>query len=119
MELTSTDLPEGIRKITLSGRLDVQGANDIDLKFTVLTSGERVLAVIDLSGVDFMASLGISTLVRNARSAKLRGGNLVLLRPQPNVAKVLASTGIDKVISICYEWDDALVAVRGPASPLL
>ena len=119
MELTSTDLPNGIRKIELSGRFDVQGASDIDLRLTVLVSTQATLAVVDLAGVDFLASIGVATLVRNAKTAKLRGGKMVLLHPQPNVAKVLAATRIDQVIPVCYELDEALALVQASTSPLL
>jgi anti-sigma B factor antagonist len=117
IELTSVDLPDGIRKIDLSGRLDIAG--EIDLKFTVLMSARQAFAVVDLSGVDFLASIGLATLVRGAKTARLRGGNMVLLNPQSNVAKVLASSRIDQVIPVCHDLDHALTVVRLGPSPLL
>jgi anti-sigma B factor antagonist len=119
IELTSVDLPDGIRKIDLSGRLDIEGAGEIDLKFTVLMSAHQAFAVVDLSGVDFLASIGLATLVRGAKTARLRGGNMVLLNPQSNVAKVLASSRIDQVIPVCHDLDHALTVVRLGPSPLL
>ena len=118
MKLTSTDLPDGVRKIDLSGRLDLEGADAIDLKLTVLVSSRRTFAVVDLTAVDFLASIGIATLVRNAKAVRLREGNMVLLNPQPNVAKVLASTRIDQMIPVCYSLDEAqrLVRAQPPAS---
>lgn len=92
MELVYADLDDGIRKIDLRGRLDMEGANTIDLKFTALTATQKNFIIVDLSGVEFIATLGIATLVRNAKAARLRSGNLVLLSPQPNVANVLATT---------------------------
>jgi anti-sigma B factor antagonist len=118
MTLTSTDLPDGIRKIDLIGRLDLEGANAIDLKFTVLTSTDQTLSVVDLSGVDFLASIGISTLVRGAKAAKLRRGNLVLLSPRPNVAAVLASTRIDLMIPVCQTLDQARLVLKERPSSL-
>jgi anti-sigma B factor antagonist len=118
MELTTTDLPDGIRKIDLFGRLDVEGADAITLKFTVLTTAEQMLSIVDMSGVDFLASIGLATLVRNAKAARLRGGNMVLLNPQPSAAKVLASTRIDQMIPVCYSLDEARVLVRTAPSPM-
>lgn len=114
MELTITQLDNGTRKIDLAGRLDLEGAQAIDLKFTVLTASERTFSVIDLSGVEFMASMGIATLVRNAKAARLREGNMVLLNPQANVAKVLTAMGIDRLIPICYSLADACTLVLTP-----
>ena len=67
MELISTDLPDGIRKIDLTGRLDLEGADAIDLKLTVLVSTQRTFAIVDLGQVEFLASIGIATLVRNEK----------------------------------------------------
>jgi len=112
MELTYSDFEDGVRKIDLVGRLDLEGANEIDLRFTALTSAARMLTIVDLAGVEFLASIGIATLVRNARSARLREGNLVLINPRPNVAQVLTSTKIDSLLPVCATLEEARAAVR-------
>lgn len=117
MELTSTDLPDGIRKIDLSGRLDLEGTDAIDLKLTVLISARQTFAIVDLAAVEFLASLGIAVLMRNAKAARRREGNVVLLNPRPNVAKVLAAMRIDQLIPVCYSLDEARVLVRAPPPP--
>ena len=100
MELSTEQLAEGIERISLVGRLDSVGVQDIDLRFTTLMSTRKVLAVVDLSAVSFLASIGIRTLVTNARAQKLRGGAMVLASPQPLVAEVLKTAGIDEVIPV-------------------
>jgi anti-anti-sigma factor len=115
MELAYVDLDDGIRKIDLKGRLDLEGANAIDLKFTALSATQKNYIIVDLSGVDFIATLGIATLVRNAKAARLRMGNLVLLNPQQNVANVLRTTRIDQIVTVCQDLDQARVQVRATA----
>jgi anti-anti-sigma factor len=112
MELVYMDLEDGLRKIDLKGRLDVEGANAIDLKFTALAASQKTFVIVDLSEVDFIASMGIATLVRSAKSARLREGNLVLLSPQPNVASVLAMTRIDQILPVCRSLEEARAQVR-------
>lgn len=112
MELISTDLPDGIRKIDLHGRLDLDGADAIDLKLTVLVSVERTFSIIDLSDVDFVASIGIATLVRSAKAARRRNGNVVLMNPSPNVATVLTTTRIDRVIPVAKTLEEARALVK-------
>jgi anti-anti-sigma factor len=112
MELTYSDLEDGTRKIDLVGRLDLEGANKIDLRFTALTTAAQTFSVIDLSAVEFIASIGIATLVRNARAARLRHGNLVLLSPRPNVAQVLTSMKIDQLLPLYTTLENARAAVR-------
>ena len=41
-----------------------------------------------------MACLGLRTLMVSAKSMANKGGKMVLLNPQPNVEKVLETTGV-------------------------
>lgn len=116
MELTYEDLENGVRKIDLKGRLDIEGANAVDLRFTALAATQRSFLVVDLTFIDFIASLGVATLVRTAKAASLRKGKLVLLNPQPNVAKVLAATRVDQVVPVCTSLDEAFACVLSDAS---
>jgi anti-anti-sigma factor len=59
---------------------------------------------VDLSGVTFIASLGIRTLITGAKATANNGGKMVLLNPQPNVERVLRTSRVDTVIPII---DDA------------
>jgi len=38
---------------------------------------------------------------------------MVLLAPQPNVARVLQSTRVDQILDVFYDLEQALEAVRG------
>ncbi|MGA7328315.1 MAG: hypothetical protein WBX25_28450 [Rhodomicrobium sp.] len=62
MELTTADLDNGITKVLLSGRMDIEGATAVDLRFSVLAGSKKKL-LVDLSQVSFMASLGIHALM--------------------------------------------------------
>ena len=117
MELTYLDDAEGVRTITLKGRMDLEGANAIDLRFTTLTATDRTFVVVDLTLVDFMASMGLGTLVRSAKAARLRQGNMVLFNPKPLVRQVLASTRIDQVLQVFTDLNQARLAVK--ASPAI
>ena len=56
--------------------------------------GELRLVV---SGLSFADSAAMQTLALAARTMKERGGTLVLLHPQPAVARLLALTGAEQV----------------------
>ena len=109
MELSLETLPDDITKVSLTGRLDIQGAEKIDLPFSTLASHRKV--IVDLSHVSFLASMGIRTIVLTARSVKSKGGVLVLQDPQPDVEKVLVISGIDTLIPIVHGIDAARAAV--------
>jgi anti-sigma B factor antagonist len=99
MKLETVDLENGVTKISLSGRLDIQGALKIDSEFTAIAEAKKNI-VVDLSEVTFLASLGIRTLIVGAKAAANNGGKLVLLNPQPNVESVLRSSNVDTVMPI-------------------
>lgn len=111
MELTFEDLEDGVRTIRLAGRLDMEGADAIDLKLTSLAAVRQGYVVLDLTLVEFLASIGVSVILRTARALSSRGGRLVLLGPRPNIADVLNRTQIDQIIPVFHD----LAAARAAA----
>jgi stage II sporulation protein AA (anti-sigma F factor antagonist) len=67
-----------------------------------LSGGARHLTA-DVSALRFADSASIRALVLAARTLKERGGNLVLVSPQPPVARVLSLTGADQLLTIRRE----------------
>lgn len=116
MELTTEQLEGGIQKINLVGRLDIQGAEKVDLKLTALISTQKTLTVIDISGVEFIASIGVRTLVSNAKASKSRGGKLALAGPNADVMKVLETTGVDTLVPVKATLDEAIEALNSEES---
>ena len=110
MNIDAETLANGVLKINLAGRMDVQGAQAIDLKFTSYTANQKAV-VVDLSGVSFLASIGIRTLLLAAKAVAGRGGKMVTLNPDENVTQVLKMAGIDTLIPICRSVDEAQAAV--------
>ena len=107
MEFSVERLDNGIKKITLRGKMDIDGTNQIDLRLSAETSMERANVVVDLSEVDFMASVGIGVLVRSYKALKLRGGKMVFLKPQKVVEMVLDRTLVNTLIPVCYDLKTA------------
>ena len=118
MEFTVERLDNGIKKLILRGKMDIDGTNQIDLRLSAETSVERANVVVDLSDVDFMASVGIGVLVRSYKALKLRGGKMVLLNPQKVVELVLDRTLVNTLIPVCYDLKTAceLVLQSTPGS---
>ncbi len=107
MQLQFNELHNGIRAIKLTGRLDIIGTGEIETKFAGYCSGEKVHVVVDVSEVDFLASIGIRLLVLTAKAVANRKGKMVLLNPNPNVLNVLDLAGIPSIIPIYSELESA------------
>jgi anti-anti-sigma regulatory factor len=88
MEITVSDFGELGKLVTLVGRLDILGAEKIDLPLAVV-AGSRTSIVVDMGKVDFIASIG-------ARNSRI----LVLLNPKPVVSDVLVTAGLATILPI-------------------
>ncbi|MCU0971698.1 MAG: STAS domain-containing protein [Gammaproteobacteria bacterium] len=115
MQIDVTELDGGIQHIRLAGRMDIEGTQAIDLKFTALTASRRSAVIVDLSEVSFLASIGMRTLLSSAKALGLRGGKMVLLSPQPMVATALSTAGIDTLIPVHEDLGSARQALADVA----
>ena len=111
MEMQYSELDNGINLIKLIGKLDIIGTGEIETKFTGYCAGDKVRVVVDLSDVDFLASIGIRLLMLTAKSVATRGGKMALLNPVPEVQNVLEITGIPAIIPIYSQLESAEVVL--------
>jgi len=107
MEIQYSELDNGIILIKLSGRLDIIGTGEIETKFAGYCAGEKVRVIVDLSKVDFLASIGIRLLTLTAKSVASRGGKMVILNPILEVQDVLEITGIPAIIPMYSQLESA------------
>jgi anti-anti-sigma factor len=98
--------------VVLRGRLDIEGANVIDLGFNAI-AGSRRAVLVDMSAVTFLASLGIRVLVYGAKTVSMKGGKMALLSPTEDVVMVHTTLRIDSLIPIYYDIAIARTAVAG------
>ncbi len=111
MAIATEELPGGITKVILDGRLDIDGAAAVDLPMNVI-AGSRKAVLVDLQQVTFLGSMGLRSLVMPARAIKSRGGKIVLFGPNEMVEKVLQASGIDTLIPVHHELQSALAALQ-------
>lgn len=107
MELQFSELDNNICLISLNGRLDITGTGQIETKFAGYGAGENTRVVVDLSGLDFLASIGIRLLILTAKSVASRGGKMGILNPVSEVQNVLEITGIPGIIRIYSDLESA------------
>lgn len=112
MEISEDILENDIVKINLSGRMDLGGVNAIETEFNTMTASPRQAIIVDMSGVPYMSSIGIRSLLIHAKSVTGRGGKYVLTGVQKDVRNVLQVSGIDKLITVCDDLDIAVASVR-------
>ena len=107
MEIQYSELSNSIRVIKLKGRLDIIGAGQIETRFAGYCSGEHVRVMVDLSEVEFLASIGIQLLVLNAKSLASRNGKMALVNPSQETLQVLEIAGIPSIIPVYSHMESA------------
>ena len=111
MTIDFEDCKDNLRRITLSGRLDIQGTEAIAVKFAALASSAQRRVVVNLSAVTFLASIGIRALITGAKGLQQRGGRMVLFTgDNALVSKTLETTGVDALIPMFSDAAEAETA---------
>jgi len=101
--------------VTLPAEIDVVNGDEVreDL-LTVLNRGPAAL-IVDMTGTTFCDSAGVNTLVRAYKRAEACGARMRLVVSAPTVRRVLAITGVDRLIGTCPSVAAALAAGNQPA----
>jgi anti-anti-sigma factor len=94
MNLEFSKLPEDISLIRLQGNLDIAGVGAAETRFYAYCAGSPPRVLVDLSGIGFIASLGIRMVLQAIKTTSARGGKLLLLNPASAVASALDIAGL-------------------------
>jgi anti-anti-sigma factor len=109
--MTVEYIGDDITNVVFRGRLDSVGAASVAQRFNAAVASKRAV-IVDLSGVDYVASLAIRFLVVGAKAVKTNGGKLIILSPDEYVHGVLQTAGIDLVMPILFDRNEAIAAMR-------
>ena len=95
----------GCSLIRVEGRLDTLTAPEFDAAGDRWTGGGR--QVIDLSGLVYISSAGLRSLLLAQRRQSQQGGTLVLAGPSGLVQEVLSVAGFDTLFGIYETVEEA------------
>jgi anti-anti-sigma factor len=102
-EWSEGDPVEGKKAVVfrLSGRLDSGTSDALEERLEGVMKDGVCGCVMELAGVDFMASAGLRVLLGLAKRLTPRGGVVALVAPQPMVLQVLSLSGMVGVLKVC------------------
>ena len=109
MEINEQD---GVLKVGLVGRLDTPGVDAIETRLTAACVPGAARTIVDLSGVEFIGSLGLRMFITIARALNLRKGKMVLYAPQAFVAQVFETASLGDIIPVRPDAASAAAAAR-------
>lgn len=99
----------GITVLILSGRIDSEGAVDLDLALQTALAEDKYKLVMDFSQVQYINSAGLRTLADGLTQAQANDGDLKLVNLSTKVSRVFQIIGFDKFFAI-YANAEAAVA---------
>ena len=98
-------------KVILKGRLDTPGVDRVETRFVAAVVPAGRHALVDLSHVDFVGSLGVRMFIAVARSLGMKKARLVLIGPQAQVREVFDHVSLSDIIPICADDAEAQRAI--------
>src|SRR5258708_38728837 len=116
--ITHEDIGEDLRRIVITGRLDTPGTNEISPSLHELAAAPIRAVIVDLSAVQFAASIAIGQMIATAQEVKARGGHLVLLvSGTSSVMMTLKMGSIDRLIPAFQSMHHAHMGALCALSP--
>lgn len=103
--------------LTISGEVDLATASTLARHIDTAMAKSPTGVVVDLSGVDFLASVGMSVLV--AARNKARGATtLIVVADGPFTRRPMELVGLDAAIEIYTDLDSALASFDADVTSL-
>ena len=97
--------------VALGGDVDLQSSPEA--RQVLLECVARKMPVlVDLSGVGYIDSSGVASLVESLQTARKAGSTLVLVSVSDSARRVLELARLDKVFTICDTIEDGLAKVQ-------
>jgi anti-anti-sigma factor len=111
MQISIAEQSGPTARVVMKGKCDIAGAEVIALPLATL-AGSKQAVLVEMSGVTFLASIGIRHFVSASRALSRRGGRLILLNPSDMVTDVLTSSGVSVMMDIVRSETEAEAALK-------
>lgn len=106
-ELVVIETNDAFTHVALRGRLDLTGVGEVELQLTAQTVARRKPAIVDITAVEILASIGVGMLVKNARAMHSHG--LIFGVVATGLSKdVLERLKVDTIFPVLATYEDAL-----------
>ena len=112
MELAILEEEDTHTLVALKGQLDMEGVGKVDVRFSAATVARGKPTLVELSGVEFIASLGMGMLVACARALGRKGVPMILVNPQLLVEKARKTARLQEILPMVHGLEQARARLR-------
>lgn len=103
---------QGVNIVSFSGDVDLQSSPEArKVLISCVDQGKSLL--VDLSGVGYIDSSGVASLVESFQRSRKHGLGFVLVAVSDGALRVLKLARLDKVFTICDTVEDGLANIAG------
>jgi anti-sigma B factor antagonist len=114
-ELDEERSDAGVHILNVRGEIHVSTAPSFREQLNAVIEGGGTMLVLDLSGVEFIDSTGLSVLLNGLRLINQRHGRLALVCANPTVMRLFQITSLDATFDIFEDRAAAIARVTQPA----
>jgi anti-anti-sigma factor len=93
------DTAAGVEIVAPEGEIDISNVEVLDQALEQAVNRRLRCLVVDLGGITYLDSAGISSLLRAGQRAADQGGMMVLVGGTPFVRRLVRMTGIDRLFA--------------------
>ena len=103
----TTALTGDTQTFTLTGRLDSEAAPDFErLCLEDIRDDTRAL-ILDLTGLEYLSSAGLRTILSAGKSIQAKGGKLMLCVQKGLIRQIVEASGFHKLFTVCDSVPEA------------
>ena len=111
-DLNEESLDAQTHLIAVRGEVHVSTAPEFSERLNDAIAGGKTGVVIDMTGVDFIDSTGLSVLLNALRRVTRQQGTLALAVSNPTVLRLFEITRLDSTFDILPDRETAIARVR-------
>lgn len=94
--------------VEITGRLDATTAHEFEEQCDAWLAADEVHIVVDLSGVDYISSAGLRSLLTSAKKTRAREGDIFFCGLTGMVADVFTMSGFGSIFKVFETREQAL-----------
>lgn len=111
-QILKEKLQNGVVLITVKGFLDAYTYEEFEKTINELFEENQYRIVVDLSELQYISSAGAGVFIGAIGTAQENNGNIVILRPTPNVREVFELLGLSQIFTFKETREEAVNAFR-------
>jgi len=111
-DIVVVEATDQLSHVAVKGRLDVAGVGEVELKLTIHTTARRKPAIVDLTEVNVLASIGIGMLVAIGKSMKAHHLGFAIVA-SGTTKDILEKVKVDTIFPVVATYEQARTIVLG------